>query len=189
IEDIGIMTSIPNIAVFEVCDACQARRLLDYSLEFNGPMYIRSTVEPTEDIYDDNIKVCSGGSVLITEGDDGAILCSGVTVQYAIEASKIIKEESGQNIRVVDMYSIKPIDRNAVIEASKTGRIVVVQDHNTFGGLGSAVCKVLAEESAAVKLKIMGIPDGFVAMAHAPYLYEKFGLNAKGIKQSVLELG
>ncbi len=188
LEDIGIMTSIPGVAVFEVCDANQAKRLLDYSLDYKGPMYIRSSVEPTEDIYSEDIDVTVGGSITVKQGNDGAVLCSGVVVQYAIEASQMIERETGKHIRVVDLYSIKPIDRDAVIDAARTGHVMVAQDHNVAGGLGSTVGTILAEEGLGVKFKAVGVPDQFVAMAHAPYLYKKFGLDANGLAEAIKNL-
>lgn len=188
IEDCGIMTSIPNIAVFEVSDANQTKRLLDYSLEYDGPIYIRCTVEPTLNIYPETVSIKKSGSHTIIDGDDGAFLCSGVTVQYAIEASKLISEETGKKIRVVDMYSIKPVDREAVISASKTGHVIVAQDHNVYGGLGSIVATIVAEEGLTTKMKILGIKDNFVAMAHAGYLYHQFGIDGEGLRNSMLEM-
>lgn len=188
IEDCGIMTSIPNVAVFEVSDVNQMKRLMDYSLEYSGPMYIRCTVEPTLDIYPEDVSVVNGGSLTILDGDDGAFICSGVIVQYAIEASKQILEETGKKIRVVDTYSIKPIDKEAIISAAKTGNIIVAQDHNVYGGLGSIVATVIAEEGLSIKFKICGIKDEFVAMAHAGYLYHYFGIDGEGLKNSMLEM-
>lgn len=188
IEDCGIMTSIPNIAVFEVSDANQAKNLLDYSLKYNGPMYIRSSVEPTENIYDEDVDVCAGGSTLVMDGDDGAFLCSGVIVQYAVAASKRIREETGKKVRVIDMYSIKPIDKNAIYEATKTGNVIVAQDHNIYGGLGSMVSLVIAENNLSTRFKVCGVPDKFVAMAHAGYLYHYFGIDAEGLKMEMIKM-
>lgn len=188
IEDCGIMTSIPGIAVFEVSDANQAKRLLDFSLNYDGPIYIRSSVEPTLDIYDERIEVICGGSAKVMEGEDGAFLCSGVVVQYALEAAKQIKKETGKAISVVDMYCIKPIDREAVISAAKTGRVIVAQDHNIIGGLGSMAATVIVESGIAAKFKILGIDDRFVAMAHANYLYSLFEIDTNGLKNNMLKL-
>lgn len=188
IEDCGIMTSIPGIAVFEVSDANQARRLLDYSLKYKGPMYIRSSVEPTRDIYGENIDVQSGGAITILDGKDGAYLCSGVVVQYALEAAERIKQKTGKTIRVVDMYSIKPIDRETVLSAAKTGNVIAAQDHNVVGGLGSMAATVIAESGISTKFKILGIDDRFVAMAHADYLYHLFEIDAEGLEKNMLEL-
>lgn len=188
IEDVGIMTSIPGIAVFEVSDANQAKKLLEYSLKYDGPLYIRCGVEPTEDIYPDDIVVDKGGSVEVCKGNDGAILCSGVTVQYACEAVKIIRERIGAIVRVVDMYSIKPIDKQAVIKAAKTGAVLVVQDHSVYGGLGSIISKVIAEEGFGLKFKCLGLQDKFVPMAHAPYLYRLCEIDHEGIIENMIGL-
>lgn len=188
IEDVGILTAIPGILVLEVSDANQAIMALEYSLEFKGPLYIRCSVEPTEDIYNNKIEVCEGCSMTLNKGNDGAILCSGVVVQHAIKAAQKIKDTTGKNIRVVDLYSIKPIDKSSIIEAANTGHVVVAQDHNIVGGLGSIVATVIAETGISTKLKIIGIPDKFIAMAHAPYLYNKFGLDAKGIENTMMEI-
>lgn len=188
IEDCGIMTSIPNIAVFEVSDSNQTKRLLDYSLKYDGPMYIRSSVEPTQNIYKDDIEVYAGGSITVLDGDDGAFLCSGVIVQYALAAAKKIFEESGKKIRVVDMYSIKPIDKKAICSAAETGNLIVAQDHNIFGGLGSMVAMIIAENNVSTKFKVCGISDQFVAMAHAGYLYHHFGIDADGLKMEMTKM-
>ena len=188
LEDVGIMTSMPGVAVFEVSDANQAKKILDYSLKHSGPLYIRCGVEPTEAVYDEKVSFMLGGSVEVCHGDDGAILCSGVVVQYAVEAAKQVYDECGYRIRVVDLYSVKPVDRDAIVDAAKTGAVIVAQDHNTIGGLGSIVGTVLAEEGISTKFKILGIPDEYVPMAHAPYLYNKFGYNTEGLARNMVDL-
>lgn len=186
IEDCAIISAMPNMTVFEPSDATQAQKMLDLSLDYKKPLYIRSSVEVVADRYSSDCRVEVGGSTLTRVGNDGAFLCSGVVVQYALEAAERIAEKTGMQIRVVDMYSIKPIDRNAVISAAKTGRIVVAQDHAIIGGLGSMVAAVIAEEGLLVKFKVLGIPDHFEAMAHAPYLYHKFGYDADGLENSMM---
>lgn len=188
IEDCGIMTSMPNVIVFEISDVIQTKKILDYSALHHGPMYIRSSVEPTLNIYDEGIKIKVGGSLEVKAGNDGVFLCAGVVVQYALEAANNIKEKSGNNIRVVDMYSIKPIDEEAVIRAAETGRIVVAQDHNIYGGLGTMVAKVIAENNLNTKFMNVGVKDEFVAMAHANYLYHYFGMDAEGLERTMLDL-
>ena len=183
IEDCGIMTSIPGILVFEVSDANQARKLLDYSVKYEGPVYIRSSVEPTENLYDESVIIGKGGSCLVKEGSDGAFLCSGVVVQYALQAAQRIQEKYGKIIRVVDMYSIKPIDEEAVIEAAKTGNVVVAQDHNVVGGLGSMVAVAIANSGISTKFKILG----FDAMAHADYLYNLYEIDAEGLERNMMK--
>lgn len=188
IEDVGIMTSIPNIAVFEVSDVTQTKMLFDYSLNYKGPMYIRCSVVPTFDVYKEDIEIKSGGSLLVKDGADGTILCSGVTVQYALEAAIEIENEYSKSIRVIDLYSLKPIDEQAVISAASTGNVIVAHDHNIYGGLGSLVSTVLSKNSLNPKFKILGLNDSFVPMAHADYLYRQFELDKDGIKKNMLNM-
>lgn len=188
VEDCGIMTSIPEMTVLEPCDANQAKRMLDATLNFKGPVYIRSSVEAVRDIYDEDYEFEFGKSTVVREGNDGVILCSGVLVQYAIEAARCIKEKINADIRVVDMYSIKPIDRAAIRSAAKTGNVLVAQDHNVIGGLGSMVAMVIAEEGLCTRFKVLGIKDRFEPMAHANYLYNLFEIDSVGLCKNMLKM-
>ena len=188
VEDCGIMTSIPGMTVYEVSDANLARRLLDFSLEESKPMYVRSSVEPTQNIYSEFVKVKRGGSITVMDGGDGAFLCAGVVVQYAMEAASRIAMETGKRIRVVDLYSIKPLDVDAVIDAAKTGHVIAAQDHNVMGGLGSMVATAMALHGIAARFRILGITDEYAVMAHAPYLYKKYKIDAEGLYDSMKEL-
>lgn len=187
-EDVAIMTGIPELAVIEASDPVQAKRILDFSLNYDKPLYIRSSVEGVKSIYSDDYKFELGKASVVRKGDDAAIICSGVVVQYALEAANNIFEKTGKNIQVIDMHTIKPVDRETILEAAKTGVILVAQDHNVVGGLGSIVATVLAEEGLAVKFKNVGIPDKFVAMAHAPYLYHEFGYDVDGLINNMMDL-
>ena len=122
-----------------------------------------------------------GKAYRLADGKDGAFLCSGITVKYALEAAKRLSDETGASIKVFDMQSIKPIDVNAVIEAGKTSRVIVAQDHNVIGGLGDAVAFVLAKHGIKTDFEVKGTPDEFFVMGHAPWLYHKFGMDAEGL--------
>lgn len=187
VEDCAIMTGIPEMTVVEVCDEKQAKIVLDFSLDYDKPLYIRSSVEPVRNVYPSEYKFELGKASVLKEGADGAFICSGVVVQYALEAANIIEEKYGKQIQIIDMPTIKPIDRTAVIETAKTGNIIVAQDHNIMGGLGSAVATVLAEEGISVKFKILGLTDKFVAMAHAPYLYHQFEYDTEGLVKNMIQ--
>ncbi len=187
LEDVGIMTSMPNMSVYEVSDPCMAESIMDYSLTDNGPMYIRCTIEPVSRIYE-NPMINAGGSLVAGEGKDGAFLCSGIAVQNAVNAAEILRARKGLDIGVTDLYSIKPIDREAIMRAAGTGHVVVAQDHNIFGGLGAQVLSVIAEEGLGIRCKTVGIPDRFVPMGHAPYLYKQFGMDADGLADNMLSL-
>ncbi len=188
IEDCSIMGGIPGMTILEPCDATQAKQMLRATLHFNGPVYIRSSIESVEDIYGENYIFKIGTASTVRQGNDGAFLCAGVVVQYALKAADIIKHYTGKEIRVVDMSTIKPIDRKAVIYAAKTGNLIVAQDHNIVGGLGYFAAAVLAEEHISVNFRILGIPDIFSPMAHASYLYHKYGYDTEGLAAAMLEL-
>ncbi len=188
IEDCGILTAVPGITILELSDPVQARAILDLSLTAEGPMYIRCGNEPVQPLYPADTPVRIGGSRLIHAGDDGAILCSGVTVQYALEAAECVLEKTGRSIRVVDLYSIKPIDRAAVLDAARTGLVAVVQDHSVLGGLGSAAARVITEAGLAPRFRVLGIPDRYVPMAHVDYLYHQFGYDVEGIEACISKM-
>ena len=187
IEDCAIMCGIPEILVLEPCDAIQAKKMLDATLLYKGPVYIRSSVEPMIQIYEEADEYRIGQATIVRDGDAGAFLCAGITVKFALEAARHIEDNTGQQIRVVDMHTIKPIDRKAVLDAAKTGRIVAAHDHNIVGGLGTQVAQVLAEEGIGVSFANIGIPDQFVAMAHAAHLYHGFGYDSMGLEYKMME--
>lgn len=188
IEDCGIMSSIPNIVILEPCDEIQAISLLKNTIDSDRPIYFRLTCEKTKNIYNENEEFPLGGSKVVTAGTDGTILCSGVSVQFSVEAADLIKNNTGKSIRVVDMYSIKPIDKEAIINAAQTGKVIVVHDHNIYGGLGSIVSQIIAESGIRTKFKILGIPDEFLPMAHPSYLYQKLGYDSNGIYNEMLSM-
>ncbi len=187
-EDCAIMSAIPNMTILEPCDAVQARKMLQESLRIKGPLYMRISVEPQSDLYEEDYQFTLGKATTLREGKDGTFICSGVTVQFALQAAYQIKEQCGKDIGVIDMHTIKPIDKQAVLKAASTGRIIVAQDHNVVGGLGSAVAMMLASSGVGIKFKVLGIPDEFVPMAHAPYLYHKFGFDGEGMTKAMMDL-
>ncbi len=188
LEDCGIMSSIPNMTILEPCDPIQARAMLRECLKFEGPLYFRSSVEPVCNIFDEEYKYQIGKADTILDGDDATIICSGVTVQYAVKVAINILKNTGRKVKILNIHTIKPIDEEAVIEAAKTGVVVVAQDHNIFGGLGTMVAKCIAENGLSVKFKILGVPDEFSIMTHAPYLYHKYGIDTAGIEETVIKM-
>lgn len=188
LEDCAIMRGIPEMTILEPCDCRQLYRMLEVSTGYKGPVYIRITIEPVTEIYGEEMEYQVGKANRVMEGKDGVFICSGITVKYAIGAAKRIEEEAGKNIRVVDMHTIKPIDEDEVIEAAETGHIIVAQDHNVVGGLGGAVAMVIAEKNLNTKFKVIGIPDQFFTVGHAPYLYHKFRYDEKGLYDSMMRM-
>lgn len=188
IEDCGIMRAIPNMVILEPSDPVQAKKMLDESLNYDGPIYLRNSVEPVNSFYNNDYQFNIGKASMPKEGNAGAYICSGVMVSYALRAAFDIYKETGLDVRVVDMHTIKPIDRVAVIDASKTGNIVVAQDHNIIGGLGSAVQEVMAENGISVNITILGIRDQFDTIAHAKYLYHKNKIDSDGLKETMMRM-
>lgn len=187
-EDCSIMSGMANMVVLEPSDPVQAMRMLDSTLNYFAPIYIRSSIVPVPQIYDNSYQFEIGKASLVKPGSDGTFICSGVVVQYALQAALQIESIYGKNIQVLDFHTFKPIDRQAVIDASKTGTIVVAQDHNIIGGLGYQVASVLVEEGISVRFKNLGIPDQFFAMAHPDWLYHKFGYDTEGLISAMTSL-
>ena len=188
LEDCAIMNGIPGMTILEPCDYSQTIKMMEATVNYKGAVYVRITIEPVIDLYDQNYVYEIGKADCPVHGDDGAFICSGITVKYAVQAARRLKEKEGITVRVVDMHTVKPIDREAVISASTTGNIVVAQDHNIYGGLGQNVATVLAEEGIGINFKSVGIPNRFVVMAHAPYLYHKFGYDDEGLYNAMHNL-
>ncbi|MDO4921597.1 MAG: transketolase C-terminal domain-containing protein [Phascolarctobacterium sp.] len=188
IEDCAIMQSMPNMVVMEPSDAMQARKMMAATILCDSPIYIRSSVVDVADIYSDEYEFKIDKASYPKAGKDATIICSGVVVQYALRAARLIEEKTGSSIEVIDMHTIKPIDEVAVINAGRKGPVLVAQDHNVVGGLGYSVASKIAEAGIKTRFKILGIPDKFMPMAHAPYLYNQFGYDTHGLVSAMLNL-
>lgn len=187
-EDCAIMRGIPEMTILEPCDCTQLYHMLKATVDYKGPVYFRISIEPVTEVYDDDYRFEFGKAKQVADGDDGAFICSGITVKYAIEAAERITEEMGKHIRVVDMQSIKPVDEDTVIEAGKTGNVIVAQDHTVIGGLGDAVATVLVKNRILTNFEIKGIPNEFVVMGHAPWLYHNFGYDTEGLYEAMKKM-
>ncbi len=181
LEDCAIMSSIPEMVVLEPSSSLQAKKMMDASIDYQGPIYMRSSVLPVKEIYDEKIDFEIGKAITLLSGDEGMFICSGNIVQYALEAAKRIEDDTGRKIGVIDMHTIKPIDEKAIIKAAATGRIVVAQDHSVIGGLGYQVASVLVKHRLSPEFKILGCQDTFIPMAHAEYLYHKYKYDTEGL--------
>ena len=180
IEDISLMRTIPNMTVLSPSDDTQTKWIIKEISKINGPVYVRLARLATEEIYDENQKFEIGKAVQHGEGTDGTIFATGVTVQEALKAQKTLQEK-GINVRVVDMFSIKPIDKEMIIKCAKeTKKLVSIEDHNVIGGLGSAISEVLTEEYPA-KLIRLGIKDIFGRSGKAEELMKLYGIVSDNI--------
>lgn len=188
LEDCAIMSSIAGMTVLEPGDPYQICKMLEATLDFDGPVYIRSGIEAVKPIYPEDYKYEIGKAIVAKEGEDGAFICSGIVVHFAIEAAERIKEKTGKSIRVVDMHTIKPIDRKAVISAALTGKVIAAQDHNIIGGLGYQAAAVIAEEGISTKFEILGCPDYFVPIATPEYLFHVNEYDTDGLEKHMTKM-
>ena len=180
IEDLSLMRTIPNMKVLSPSDDTQTKWIIKEISKINGPIYVRLARLATEEIYDENQKFEIGKAIQHGDGTDGTIFATGITVQEALKAQKVLQEK-GINVRVVDMFSIKPIDKEMIIKCAKeTKKLVSIEDHNVIGGLGSAISEVLTEEYPA-KLIRLGIKDIFGRSGKAEELMKLYGIVSDNI--------
>jgi len=186
IEDIALMRAIPNMTVLAPADAVSTRFAVKAAIEHNGPVYIRLGRLNVPVIYDENEHFELGKGKMLKDGTDVSIIANGLMVQYALEAARLLEEE-GINARVIDIHTIKPIDRDIIIKAAKeTGCIVTAEEHTVMGGFGSAVAEVVCSEYP-VPVKMVGIMDKFGKSGKPNELFELYGLTAKNIAAKAIE--
>lgn len=188
IEDVAIMRAIPNMTIVNPADALSTKKAIEAAINYNGPMYIRLGRLAVPEVYKDDMEFNVGRGILIEEGKDVTIIAAGFMVHLAIEASAMLKEE-GIFAEVIDMHTIKPIDRELIIKsAQKTGAIVTAEEHNIIGGLGGAVAEVLCEEYPVPMVRV-GIKDVFGQSGKPMELVNFYGISSKdivaGTKQAI----
>ncbi len=182
IEDISLMRTLPNMTVISTSDDIQTKWAVKEISQINGPVYLRLSRLSTPIIYNENQKFEIGKAVQIGEGTDGTVFATGVTVAETIKAQENLKQK-GINIRVVDIHTIKPIDKETIIKCAKeTQKLISIEDHNIIGGIGSAISEVLTDEYPA-KLIRLGIKDTFGKSGKAEELMKYFGITAENIEE------
>jgi len=187
IEDISIYRSIPNFKIVAPADPNEMKAVLPVILDSYGPVYLRTGRSPLPTFLNEDIKFEWGKGTIIAEGNDVTIIAVGVMVYRALEAAKQLKKE-GISCRVVNMSSLKPIDKELIIDsAKKTGFIVTAEDHNIIGGLGGAVAEVLSENYPVPMVRV-GIMDCFAESGDPKELAEKYGLDSQGIEIAVKKI-
>lgn len=184
IEDINLMRGMPNMLVMSTSDDIQTRWAVKEIAKYNGPVYLRLTRYKVPVIYDNKMKFELGKGIQFGDGTDASIITSGITVAEALKAKEKLKEK-GKNVRVIDIHTIKPIDKELIIKCAKeTKKIITVEDHSIIGGLGTAVCEVLAEEYPKKVIR-MGIEDTFGRSGRAEDLIKYYGIDSDSIVEEV----
>lgn len=179
-EDIALMRSIPGMVIINPADDIEARAAVFAAAEHNGPVYMRFGRLAVPRVFDEDYKFEIGKAVTLKEGTDVTIIATGLMVNEAIEASKTLEAE-GISVELINMHTIKPLDKAAVVAAAKkTGCIVTAEEHNVIGGLGDAVCDAVCEEYPVPVVKV-GVEDTFGKSGPAVDLLHIFGLDAANI--------
>lgn len=188
IEDVAVARALPNLTVIAPADAVSAYDATVAAAAHDGPVYLRLGIEPGGQVYTGHQPFRIGRGRVLRDGPALTIVASGVTIVHTALAAADRLARRGIVVRVVDMPTIKPIDRDLLVASARwTGMVVTVEEHSTIGGLGGAVAEVLAEH-APVPLKMLGLPDAYVKQvgSYAEHLH-RFGLDEQGIENSVLD--
>lgn len=186
VEDIALMRSLPNMTVINPADAVEAKKAVRAAASYEGPVYLRLGRHPVDTIFDDRYKFNIGKGALLREGKDVALIATGVMVGRALEAAESLKTQ-GIDAMVINMSTIKPIDKAIILKAAQCRAIVTAEEHSIIGGLGSAVAEVLAEERPII-MKRIGIDDKFGQSGKPEQLLEYYGLTAQNITETAKSL-
>ncbi len=187
IEDIAIMSAMPNMTVVVPGDGVSTEALIKQAYEYDGPVYIRLGRAKVEDVYKESEFFSIGQANKVKDGTDATIIVSGYSLNDAILAAKTLELE-GLKVRVLDMSTIKPLDIGSVLKAAEeTGAIVTVEEHNVIGGLGSMVASFLAEH-LPTPIQMVGIRDVFGQSGEAEELIKEYNLTSKDIVEAVKEV-
>ena len=187
IEDLSLMRSIPNMTVINPADAIETKQVIKAISEFNGPCYVRLGRMAVANVNDEaTYKFELGKGVTLSDGEDATIIATGIMVEAALEAKNMLAEE-GINVRVINIHTLKPIDKEIIIKAAKeTKAIVTAEEHSIIGGLGSAVSEVVVENYPVI-VKRIGINDCFGESGKPNELLVHYGLTAENIVKNVKE--
>jgi len=184
VEDIALMRSIPGMVVLSPSDDVEAKKAIFAAAEYYGPVYIRLGRLATPTIHDENYEFQIGKGEVLRKGVDVAIIATGLMVAKALDAAEKLKED-GINATVVNIHTIKPLDKELIVKVAKeTGKVVTVEEHSVIGGLGSAVCDVLSQEYPT-RVKLIGINDVFGQSAAANELLVHYNLTTENIIKTV----
>ena len=180
IEDISLMRTLPNMTVISTSDDVETKWAVKEIAKMQGPVYLRLARLATPILYEETQSFSIGKAIQIGEGTDATVFATGVVVAEALKAKELLEKE-GIHIRVIDMHTIKPIDREMIVKCAKeTKKLISIEDHSVIGGLGSAIAEVLTEEYPC-KLIRMGIKDTFGKSGSAVDLLKYFGLTSEDI--------
>lgn len=188
VQDIAVARAIPGLDVMLPADRHETKRMIEALVQRSGGVYLRIGRNPVEDVYEsDDYEFEIGKAVTMRRGSDVTIIAAGETVRVALDAEALLRE-AGVSCRVLNMHTIKPLDEAAIIAAAReTGRIITVEEHSIFGGLGAAVAEVVVQH-APVPMKLLGIPDEPAIAGTTAEVFRHYGITASNIRQVALDL-
>lgn len=187
LEDVALMRALPNMTVIQPCDAVETEKAVEAMIKHNGPVYLRTSRAKVPVISKKSDEFVIGKCVTLRDGTDMTIIASGTMVHEALQAAESL-EKKDIRVRVLNMHTIKPIDEEAIITASKeTGAILTCEDHSIIGGLGSAVAEVVVRHTLCV-MEMIGVKDTFGESGKPAELYKKYGLDAESIVSASMKL-
>ena len=187
LEDVSLMRSIPNMTVIVPADEKETQEAIKFAASHNGPVYIRIARTNLPDVVENNYKFNVSKAIVMKEGTDVTLITNGETLVETIDCAKIL-EEKGINAEIINIPVVKPIDAETIIKsAKKTNRVVTIENHSIIGGLGSAVCEVLAENHP-VKINRIGTNDEFGQSGTAKELMKHYGLNSEKLAEKIIGL-
>ena len=186
VEDIAIMRSIPNMKVFQPCDARETEQIIKAVADIEGPCYVRLGRLGVEDVYDDSYTWEYGKGQVLKKGSKVAIVATGLMVQ---ESLKAIEQLEGIKPTLINISTIKPIDKDLILETAKTHDVIItIEEHNVIGGLGGAVAETLAPYGLACRQYMMGMQDSFGRSGKPKDLLAHYHLDASSIAQKIKEI-
>ena len=188
VEDIAVMRCMPNMTIFEPADAREAAIMTRMAVELDGPVYLRTVRCAVPTIFGDDHTLTFGKAVQLKKGADITIISTGMMTPKALEAAKQL-EALGISVNLLHMPFIKPIDKEAILDAAQaTKNIVTVENHSVIGGLGSAVCEAVAEEGIPCRVHRIGFTDIFLESGNDEELFTIYGMNTQNIVQKAKDI-
>ena len=186
LHDIAVLRTFPGMHVVLPCDIFETRRLVETLMDYPHPVYIRVGRNAVPNVHEGlDIPFSIGKAITLADGRDLTLIGTGETVYHCLQASRLLSEK-GIQARVLDIHSLKPFDTEAVLKAAEeTGRIITVEEHSMFGGLGAAVAETVVQHKP-VPLRIIGIPDENAVAGTPKELFHYYGLDAEGIVKTAL---
>lgn len=184
-EDVALIREIPGAVICDPADDVQMEWIIKEFLKMEGIHYVRSNRKAVRNVYKKGSSFKIGQGNILKEGKDILIIAAGQLVSEALDCAEELEKE-GYSVEVIDMFTIKPLDEKLLIkEAKGKSKIVTIENHSIYGGLGSAVSEVIAENGISVPVKRIGVKEKFGQVGTAEFLQEEFGLTAKQIKETI----